>query len=396
MEELDLLSNIFSVLASEHIFQPTGEDVVFPFRHPEELKKLLDLNLENVVPLESTSREQVLRKVIQYSIKTNHPNYHNEMYAGADRFGLAASWVTDALNSCQFTFEAAPVFSLVESVVLEFFLKLCGFDSGEGIFTPGGSIGNMYAVAMARHKILPQSRKQGMYGQKVLKIITSEDSHYSITKSANWLGLGEENVIKISTDDTFRISIGQLDAMIADIVAQGSKPLMVSVTAGTTVFGAFDNLEKVADVCQRHKVWMHVDASWGGMAILSARHKGLLAGMERADSVTLCPQKMIGAPLQCAMFLMKHRGLLSSCNAAFAEYLFPGDKYYDVSFDTGDMSIQCGRKAAPPEASRLVAWHKIFNLHHHSMKRAAYENNHEPGPRQRQAMLCFFSFSLKQ
>ncbi|XP_058820656.1 glutamate decarboxylase 2-like [Topomyia yanbarensis] len=344
MEECDLLSKVYDILQSEHVFSPSEEEKVVTFKHPHELKDMLELDLVNSSVSNPAELEQILRKVIQYSIKTCHPNYYNEMYAGPDLYGLAASWITDALNSCQFTFEAAPAFSLVESVVLDYFLKLCGLECGEGVFTPGGSIGNMYAMALARHRILPENKSQGMYGQKTLKIFTSHDSHYSLAKSANWLGLGEENVLKIKTDDMCRIDIDLLEEAIADAIERGSKPLIVSVTAGTTVFGAFDNLEMVADVCQRYQIWMHVDAAWGGAAAFSARHKGLLAGMERADSVTLCPQKMLGVPLQCAMFLTRYKGLLSSCNATCAEYLFPADKYYDASYDTGDMSIQCGRK----------------------------------------------------
>ncbi|XP_065075265.1 acidic amino acid decarboxylase GADL1-like [Ochlerotatus camptorhynchus] len=345
MDELDLLSKVYQILQTENVFNPAAEDVIFPFERPKDLKSILSLELpSDSSTLNAAAREEVLRKIVKYSIKTAHPNYHNEMYAGPDLLGLAASWVTDALNACQYTYEAAPVFSLVESITLEYFLKRCGFEGGEGVFTPGGSIANMYAIAMARHKLLPKIKKHGMYGQQQLKIFTSEDSHYSVTKSANWLGLGEENVLKVKTDDTSRIEPAQLEAAIVDAIAGGSKPLVVSVTAGTTVFGAFDDLNRIADICQRYRIWLHVDAAWGGAAIFSELHKPLLAGLERADSLSMCPQKMLGTPLQCALFLVKHAGLLTGCNAACAEYLFSIDKYYDVSYDTGDMSVQCGRK----------------------------------------------------
>ncbi|XP_062706013.1 acidic amino acid decarboxylase GADL1 [Aedes albopictus] len=345
MQDLELLSKVFEILKSEKVFDSSSEDIIFPFKDPDSLKSILNLELSNGSPkLNSSTQEDVLRKIVRYSIKTAHPNYHNEMYAGPDWLGLAASWATDALNACQFTYEAAPVFSLVESFTLEYFLKLCGFDGGEGVFSPGGSMTNMYAIAMARHKLVPGIKRHGMYGQQKLIVFTSEDSHYSVTKSVNWLGLGEENVLKIKTDDTSRIDTVELEAAVVASIAEGSKPLVVSVTAGTTVFGAFDDLNRVADICQQHGIWLHVDASWGGAAIFSERHKPLLAGLERADSVSLCPQKMLGAPLQCAMFLMKHSGLLVGCNASCAEYLFQIDKYYDISYDTGDMSVQCSRK----------------------------------------------------
>ncbi|XP_055600896.1 acidic amino acid decarboxylase GADL1-like [Uranotaenia lowii] len=343
-QDLELLSKIFHLLESERVFKPHKEDKIFPFVPPTELKDLFDLNLENVQPTSAENREATLRKVIQYSIKSNHPNYHHEMFAGPDLCGLAASWITDALNAMQFTFEAAPVFSLIDTAVLQYLLGLCGFPDGEGVSTPGGSVANMYAIAMARHKLMPELKKNGMYNVQKFKIFTSQDAHYSITKSANWLGLGEENVLRIATDDRCRINVDALDRAIAESIDEGCKPLIVSVTAGTTVFGAIDKLDRVADVCQRYKVWMHVDGAWAGAALHSRKYRSLLAGLERADSVSLCPQKIVGVPLQCSMFLMRHRGLLKDCNAACAEYLFPTDKYYDVAYDTGDLSVQCGRK----------------------------------------------------
>ncbi|EAT46949.1 AAEL001902-PA [Aedes aegypti] len=345
MQELELLAKVFQILKSENVFDSSSKDKIFPFEHPEDLKTILNLELRNDLPqLDSANQEDILRKIIRYSIKTAHPNYHHEMYAGPDWLGLAASWTTDALNACQFTYEAAPVFSLVESFTLKYFLKLCGFEAGEGVFTPGGSMANMYAPAMARHRLFPENKKHGMYSCQKLKMFTSEDSHYSVTKSANWLGLGEENVLRVRTDATSRIDTTELEVAIVRSIAEGDKPLIVSVTAGTTVFGAFDDLNRVADICQQHQIWLHVDAAWGCAALFSERHRPLLAGLERADSVSLCPQKMLGAPLQCAMFLMKHTGLLAGCNAACAEYLFQIDKYYDTAYDTGDMSVQCSRK----------------------------------------------------
>ncbi|XP_021702681.1 glutamate decarboxylase 1 isoform X2 [Aedes aegypti] len=261
MQELELLAKVFQILKSENVFDSSSKDKIFPFEHPEDLKTILNLEVRNDLPqLDSANQEDILRKIIRYSIKTAHPNYHHEMYAGPDWLGLAASWTTDALNACQFTYEAAPVFSLVESFTLKYFLKLCGFEAGEGVFTPGGSMANMYAPAMARHRLFPENKKHGMYSCQKLKMFTSED------------------------------------------------------------------------------------AAWGCAALFSERHRPLLAGLERADSVSLCPQKMLGAPLQCAMFLMKHTGLLAGCNAACAEYLFQIDKYYDTAYDTGDMSVQCSRK----------------------------------------------------
>jgi hypothetical protein len=118
----------------------------------------------------------------------------------------------------------------------------------------------------------------------------------------------------------------------------------VNSTSGSTVLGAYDDLTALAAVCERQQVWLHVDACWGGSAILSSRLRHLLRGSEWADSIAWNPHKMVGAPLQCSLFIVRHEGLLHQTNSANATYLFQQDKFYDVSHDTGDKSIQCGRK----------------------------------------------------
>ncbi|XP_058868890.1 acidic amino acid decarboxylase GADL1-like isoform X2 [Acipenser ruthenus] len=134
--------------------------------------------------------------------------------------------------------------------------------------------------------------------------------------------------------------------LFADHTAQGAVPFIVCATAGTTVLGAFDPLEKIADICQKHGLWFHVDASWGGGALMSNKHRHLLNGIQRADSVAWNPHKMLMAGLQCCAFLMKDKtGIFEKCHSSQASYLFQQDKFYDVSYDTGDKSIQCSRRA---------------------------------------------------
>lgn len=136
-----------------------------------------------------------------------------------------------------------------------------------------------------------------------------------------------------------------LDEKIKHAKAQGVVPFLVSCTSGTTVQGAFDPLDLIADVCQKHKVWMHVDAAWGGSVLFSKSHRHLMKGVERANSVAWNPHKMLTAGLQCSVLLLQDTtNLLKKCHCANASYLFQQDKFYDVNLDIGDKSVQCSRK----------------------------------------------------
>merc|ERR1719245_1289099 len=136
----------------------------------------------------------------------------------------------------------------------------------------------------------------------------------------------------------------ELEKCILQAESENKAPFFVNATSGSTVLGAYDDLDSLADVCKKHSVWLHVDACWGGSAILSQKLKHLMKGSEKVDSIAWNPHKMVGAPLQTSPFIVRHKGLLHQTNSANATYLFQQDKFYDVSYDTGDKSMQCGRK----------------------------------------------------
>uniref|UniRef100_A0AAR2K8C6 Glutamate decarboxylase 1 n=1 Tax=Pygocentrus nattereri TaxID=42514 RepID=A0AAR2K8C6_PYGNA len=247
--------------------------------------------------------------------------------------------------SIRFTYEIAPVFVLMEQLTLKKMREIIGWPNGEGdgLFSPGGAISNMYSVMIARYKYFPEVKTKGMSAAPRLVLFTSEHSHYSITKAGAALGFGKENVILLSTDERGRVIPADLEAKIIDAKQKGYVPLFVNATAGTTVYGAFDPINDIADICEKYNLWLHVDGAWGGGLLMSRRHRHKLSGVERANSVTWNPHKMMGVPLQCSAILVREKGILQGCNSMCAGYLFQPDKQYDVTYDTGDKAIQCGR-----------------------------------------------------
>uniref|UniRef100_A0A8D0CXX9 Glutamate decarboxylase 1b n=1 Tax=Sander lucioperca TaxID=283035 RepID=A0A8D0CXX9_SANLU len=247
--------------------------------------------------------------------------------------------------TCKFTYEIAPVFVLMEQLTLKKMREMIGWAGGEGdgLFSPGGAISNMYSVMMARYKYFPEVKTKGMSAAPRLVLFTSEHSHYSIKKAGAALGFGTDNVILLSTDERGRVIPADLEAKIIDAKQKGYVPLFVNATAGSTVYGAFDPINEIADICEKYNLWLHVDGAWGGGLLMSRKHRHKLAGVERANSVTWNPHKMMGVPLQCSAILVREKGILAGCNSMCAGYLFQPDKQYDVNYDTGDKAIQCGR-----------------------------------------------------
>ncbi|XP_076651494.1 cysteine sulfinic acid decarboxylase [Halictus rubicundus] len=343
---LGLLKRLLEILREENVFDESGNEPVVRFVQPEELRNLMSIDLTEE-PASEEDIETAMRETIRYSARTFSPHFHNQLYAGIDEYGLAGSWLTDVFNTSQYTYEVAPVFTLMERLVIEKSLNLVGYPAlpdGDGILCPGGSISNMYGMVAARYKMFPEVKTKGLTGLPPLVCFTSEAGHYSISKGAHWLGLGTDRVCKVKTDRLGRMLPEELKSAIAEARKQGNVPFFVNATCGTTVLGSLDPLPEIAAICREEGLWLHVDACLGGTLLLSEKYRARLKGIELSNSVAWNPHKMLGAPFQCSLFLIKGKNLLHEANCAGAKYLFQQDKHYDVSWDTGDKSLQCGRK----------------------------------------------------
>lgn len=317
---------------------------VLEFHHPIEMKKKLDLAIkEDPEPVSQLLED--CKQALENQVKTGHPRFINQLSNGLDIVSMAGEWLTATANTNMFTYEIAPVFILMEHECLGKMRDIIGFQKGDSILAPGGSINNMYALMIARHKLYPQHKKHGMRAIKgQLIMYTSRHHHYSVSGGAAAIGLGTENCVQVPCDDKGRMIPVELERLIIRHKSEGHLPFFVNCTTGTTVYGAFDPINSIADICEKHHIWLHIDAAWGGGLLMSRKYReSKFKGIERADSVTWNPHKLMGTLLQCSTLHVKESGLLISCNQMSADYLFQTDKVYDVCYDTGDKVIQCGR-----------------------------------------------------
>ncbi|KAK0418211.1 hypothetical protein QR680_013435 [Steinernema hermaphroditum] len=317
---------------------------ILEFHHPAEMATLCDLQ----IPEKPQNLEDLLKSceaVLKLGVKTGHPRFFNQISCGLDLVSMAGEWLTATANTNMFTYEISPVFILMEKEVTRKMIELIGWGEGEGdaIFAPGGAIANLYAMNAARHAKFPRVKPLGMTDIPTLCCFTSEDSHYSIKGAAAVTGVGTDMCFNIPTDSRGRMIPEALEMEVIKRKKMGLHPFFVSATAGTTVYGAWDPLHQIADICERHHLWFHVDAAWGGGLLLSPEYRHRLSGIERANSLTWNPHKLMGALLQCSACFIRQDGLLFQTNQMSADYLFQQDKPYDVSYDTGDKAMQCGR-----------------------------------------------------
>jgi len=339
----EFLHKVVDILLDHITIQNDRNTKVIDFQNPEQLRSVIDLSIpEEPLPLDQLIVD--CRDTLKHQVKTGHPRFFNQLSCGLDVTSLAGEWLTATANTNMFTYEIAPVFILMEHECLKKMREIIGFTGGDSILAPGGSVSNMYALMIARHKLFPQHKKYGMRAIKgQLIMYTSQHHHYSIKGGASAIGLGTDNCVQVMCDERGRMIPEEFEKRVLKDKAEGSLPFFVNCTAGTTVFGAFDPIDAIADICERHGIWLHIDAAWGGGLLMSSQHRHKFQGIERADSVTWNPHKLLGTLLQCSTLHLKEEGLLISCNQMSADYLFQTDKCYDCSYDTGDKVIQCGR-----------------------------------------------------
>ncbi|XP_045766218.1 cysteine sulfinic acid decarboxylase [Maniola jurtina] len=343
----DFIRRAVDLLVERVVFgRASRSSKVVEWSAPEDIKKAIDLKPRDG----PASHEELLAfmaDVARYSVNTAHPYFVNQLFSSVDPYGLVGQWLTDALNPSVYTFEVAPVFTLMEEEVLREMRSIVGWPQGDGdgIFCPGGSIANGYAISCARFYFYPEIKNRGVYAVPKLVLFTSELAHYSTKKMAVFMGIGSDNCILVKADENGRMDVHDLERKINEALEDGATPFLVTSTSGTTVFGAFDPIVPIANLCKKYNLWLHVDAAWGGGALMSRKHRNLLNGIELADSVTWNPHKLLAAPQQCSTFLLKHKNVLKAAHSSDAQYLFQKDKFYDTSYDTGDKHIQCGRRA---------------------------------------------------
>ncbi|XP_015517993.2 cysteine sulfinic acid decarboxylase [Neodiprion lecontei] len=345
------LTQLASILI-ENVFDGVRRDEpVIRWREPAHLSEIIPFNVQE----EPKSQELILemiKNVYKFSVKTGHPYFMNQLFSGLDPYGLAGQWLTDSLNASIYTYEVAPVVTLMEQSVISEMLKMFyrGNEdqdsevSGDGMFCPGGSYANGTAINLARFWLRPETKNCGIAGLQLV-IFTSEDAHYSILKWSNMCGIGEKNVVLVATDELGRMDVDDLEANVLKEKERGKTVFMVSATAGTTVLGAIDRLDEIADICEKHSMWLHVDAAWGGGLIFSRVHRTLLKSIHRADSITFNPHKLLAVPQQCSLLLTRHSGIFEAAHSRKASYLFQRDKFYLTNLDVGDKYMQCGRRA---------------------------------------------------
>jgi aromatic-L-amino-acid decarboxylase len=306
-----------------------------------------------------------------------HPRFWGWVIGTGSPSGMLAEMLAAGMNPNLGGGDHGAVY--VEHQVIEWFKTLFGFPSGaSGLLVSGGSMANLVGLTVARNIRAPYDvRREGLQGSsRRMTVYGSVEAHSSIQKAIELLGLGERNFRQIAVDDQYRIDLQALERAIREDRAAGHDPFCVVGNAGTVNTGAFDDLQALADLCQREALWLHVDGAFGALAGLSPDLKGLTAGMERADSLAFDMHKWMYMPYEIGCTLIRREPDHRRTFTLLPDYLEPQERGLGAEkFFFGEYGVQLSRGFRALKAWMLIKEHgirKYGRLIHQNVHQARY------------------------
>ncbi len=337
-------------LLADHLSDMHGrKGPVLPVRSPE------DEAADWPVPARDARVDlrALVARVIASSNHLHHPRYVGHQVSAPLPVAALAELASAVLNNGMAVFEMGPAATAMERACVQWMAGKLGLPEGAGgVLTSGGSAGNLTALLAAR-----QSRAgfdawtDGTHAGPPLAILVGGDAHYSIARAAQIMGLGAGGVVPVALDARHRLDPAALPLSLERARRTGRRPIAVVASACSTATGAFDPLPPIADFCAGHDLWLHVDAAHGGAAALSARHRGLLEGADRADSLVWDAHKLLAQPALVTAVLFRDGRRSFDTFAQRASYLFGEANEWDL----GQRTLECTKRMMSLELYATLA-----------------------------------------
>lgn len=318
-------------------------------------REILDSRMDDgssalAAPLGSLDRfRRLLKVMLERGHNLHHPHYVGHQVPATVPLAGLFDALGSVTNQVMAIYEMGPWGVAVEQALVGRLSEAIGWDprTSAGIVTHGGAAANLTALLAARNVTLGDTWEAGLHQSGPPPVlVTQGDAHYSMMRAAGILGLGTRQVIKAELDHLRRMDPVKLDARLTELKQQGHPIIAVVACACATPIGAFDPLPEIADVCEKHGVWLHVDAAHGGAALLSDRYRHLLSGIERADSVIWDAHKMMFVPALCAFVFYRQKAHSFRAFQQEAPYLFDPSAPDMREFDGGLRTLECTKRTA--------------------------------------------------
>jgi L-2,4-diaminobutyrate decarboxylase len=300
--------------------------------------------------LEGAQLKEFFHTYLQATARLHHPGSLAHQVAVPHHSGALAALLGGFTNNPMAIFEMGPAAATIEYFVVNWLLEKVGWTTapycrdvdstnvhGGGVFTHGGSLANLTALVAARTHLLPDVWQTGSPSD--LALLASPESHYSVSRAAGILGIGQRNIYDLELGPDGCILPDRVLPVLARVAADGKRVLALVASACTTALGHFDPLRAVGEICRGRGIWFHVDGAHGAAALLSPRHRKLLDGIELADSITWDAHKLMRTPGPCTALLVRDERTLDGAFEQQASYLFHEKE--QVGIDLVHRTVEC-------------------------------------------------------
>ena len=317
----------------EKYFRKVDAGRVTPPLDPEKIRALVRA-CDFRAPVEAGEAVRFLAGgLTRYQTHTPHRRYFGLFNPAPTSVSVAADALVAAFNPQLAAWSHSPLAIEIEAHLIRCFGEKFGYPPGsiDGTFASGGAEANHTAVLTALTSAFPEFSDQGVRAVKAQPVLyCSAESHHSFLKAAMLCGLGRSAVRHVGVDGELRMKPSALAAAIEQDVQEGKAPFLIAATAGTTNAGMIDPLRECAEIAERSRIWFHVDAAWGGAAAFVPEMRGLLAGMELADSITFDAHKWLSVPMGAGVYLTRHTDILDRTFRTETAYMPREAKGLDV------------------------------------------------------------------
>ncbi len=322
----------------------SGNDMpVLPWNDPEKLVEMFSFESGGG---ETEPLDSFLKRIIDQSIHIHHPHYIGHQVTSPLPLTVLTQFCTTLLNNGAAIYEMGPVNMAMEKNVINRFGKMIGYQTSfDGIFTHGGTAGNLTAMLAARQaKTDYNIWEDGITNENRPGYMMSEQSHYSVGRNVKIMGLGDDSIIKVPYDSHFKMRVDLLEDLKKRAEDKGIKIISVAANACSTATGSYDDLEAIADFCEKHDLWMHVDGAHGMGVLFSEKYRHVVKGIERADSVVIDFHKMLLVPALNTLLMFRNGEKSFETFAQKATYLFQKSQK-NVWYNSATRTIECTKSA---------------------------------------------------
>lgn len=336
-----------------------GLELTDPLTLLQEAKKLMIDSHAEIDFMDEKKLEEIIDLYIKTGIQVHSPGYMGRQFSGVIPLASVIDFISATVNQPASFYEAAQLPNVAERIMADELNQFIGWEPGHFtmVTTSGGSLASLTAILAARNDRFPHVWSEGMpalSGQPRPAIAISDDAHYSVSRAAGILGIGEEQIVRLPINRARQICIEKVRPTLNAAQKRGLEVFCLVASAGNTSIGAFDPIDELAEITQEKNIWFHVDGAHGASLLVADKHRHKLKGIEKADSFIWDAHKMMFVPAPCTLLFYKNKEKSYGAFHQEASYVFEKKPDIYTEFDSAEKNFECTKR--PMIMALWVLW----------------------------------------